>query len=126
MKENIAAMKSTEQKRDKIQWFEWAMLFVALAIIAVSIYYVEGDGGTGMATSKERQSQDTQMLRKNPSVPLDQRLLQPASSGRSWDNLGLERSTYSRPENLVPIAPSRPSPKTPQASDSSVIVPQGH
>jgi hypothetical protein len=124
MKENIAVMKSTEQKIDKIQWFEWAMLFVALVIIAVSVYYVEGGSGAEMATGRHRQSQDTQMLRNVPSVPLDQRLLQPASTGRSWDNLGLERSTYSRPENLVPIAPSRPSPRTPQASDSSALVPQ--
>ncbi len=117
-------MKSTEYKKDKIQWFEWAMLFVAIVIIAVSIYYVEGGKGAEMANSKDRQSQDTQMLHSGPIVPLDQRLLQPASSGRSWDNLGLERGTYSRPENLIPIAPTIPSPTIPQASDPSDFQPQ--
>jgi hypothetical protein len=118
-------MKSTERKRDKIQWFEWAMLFVALVIIAVSIYYVEGGSGAEMATGKDLQGQDTQMLRPAPIVPLDQRLLQPASSGRSWDNLGLERGTYSRPDNLMPIAPNIPSPRIQHASDSSTTLPQG-
>ncbi|MCB0522027.1 MAG: hypothetical protein H6577_27310 [Lewinellaceae bacterium] len=115
-----------ESKKDKIQWFEWAMLFVAIGIIAVSIYYVEGNNDADMATNNDTQNQEVQVeeqpVQVAPIAPLDQRLLQPASS-RNWNNLGLERRTYSRPNNLLPIYPLIPTPTIPEGMDTSGILP---
>ena len=109
-------MKDANHKNDKIQWFEWAMLFIAIGIIFVSICKVEADGNdrthrkAGSASANEVIETEPVAYPETGTIHLlssqaaSRSIGYPAPS-KDWSNLGIHDVNFQKTDVQMPDVP---------------------